>query len=137
MAYTVVFDPYEFIITAFIQGTANVSELTEFIHEILTHVKENNCFFLLVSFEKAHFKISLSEFHDLTIAISAAVEAHGLKGKKFTNAVVGMQDQGLLHRYEMIARGGNNAIFLFNKFEDAKIWLQKSQSDYHSEKRWQ
>lgn len=136
MAHSVIFDPLEFIIIAFIHGTVSISELIEFINEISTHAKENHCFFLLISFEKAEFAISKAEFHELTIAITAAIEAHGLKEKKFTNAVVGLQDQELLHRYEMITRNSNNGISLFYKLEDAKRWLRRSQNDYFMEKRW-
>ena len=137
MAYSVKFNPYNFHIEASIQGAANVSELKEFINEILIHAKENHCFFLLVSFENAVLTISKAEFHELTNAITAAIEAHGLKGKRFTNAVIGSQDQELLQRYEIITRGSNNGISLFNKFGDAKRWLQESQMDYYLGKRWQ
>lgn len=134
MAYTIAFEPFEFRIVATIYEKVNTTELIEFINEILIHVTENHCFFLLISFEMAALAITVSEFYELTKAIFTAVEKYGLKKKKFFNAITGSKDQDFLYLYEMITRGSNNGINVFHQIDEAKKWLQKAQNDYFSEK---
>ncbi len=125
VTHTIEFDPKDNLIIYYAHGKMNIHELIDMVKDAITFAQKMDCSNLLAVLNEADLnEITILDYYTLPRAIAKIMNDHGLPENHFKRALVGSQEQELLHFYETVTLNCGFHTKLFYDFEQAKTWLR-------------
>ena len=123
MPHSITYHARENVITITHQGEFDATMTRQLISEVISLVKEHDCFHIVEDFREARIRFSTMDLHDLPKLVQERLSASGLNAYQFKRALIAAQDIADFAFFETVSQNRDQNVRVFRDVEEAKKWL--------------